>query len=458
MSKKKKIILSTLLSILSIAILYGILFYFSFFQGFVTVKDNKVQSKLLPNDDFTSSYTPKLNFKNTKEELVSDVKVNMLNNIDSSIPVIKKSQRHYIPLDYVCKTLGYNLTKSNNAFTISNSNYTITLSEDSYTKGNKSLSLRGNILTNNNQAFISISDIEEIFNLISVYTFENQTINILKNPQSNIQNNSYETSSDGKIALVRLEDFTAGEGISSETNQPKFKAMANFLSNSGIKYHIAWIPRFKAPNDNIDNDLLTVDSFENAAFINLLDYFINHGALIGLHGYTHQAGDSRSAVGTELSRKVNSSEEETRAVIENAINTATALNIPFGFFESSHYKASSAQKSIIEEYFQYIYEPKNYLIYTKLQKTKNNNLYIPTPLSYVRDLDANPIIKKLNKPTPGLLASFFYHSTKELDFIEVDTSNNVFDVKYSIESPLQQIVKSLNENKYITTHVTELKN
>ena len=454
MSKKKKIILSTLLSILSIAILYGILFYFSFFQGFVTVKDNKVQSKLLPNDDFKSSYTPKLNFKNTKEELVSDVKVNILSNIDASIPVIKKSQRHY----YVCKTLGYNLTKSNNTFTISNSNHTITLNENSYTKGNESLYLRGNILTKNNQAFISISDIEEVFNLISVYTFENQTINIFKAPQNNLQNNSSKKSSNGKIALVRLEDFTAGEGISSETNQPKFKAMANFLSNSGIKYHIAWIPRFKAPNDNIDNDLLTVDTFENAAFINLLDYFINHGALIGLHGYTHQAGDSRSAVGTELSRKINSSEEETRAVIENAIDTATTLNIPFGFFESSHYKASSAQKSIIEEYFQYIYEPKNYLIYTKLQKTKNNNLYIPTPLSYVRDLDANPIIKKLNKPTPGLLASFFYHSTKELDFIEVDTSNNVFDVDYSIESPLQQIVKSLNENKYITTHVTELKN
>mgnify|MGYP001107513439 FL=1 len=147
MSKKKKIILSTLLSILSIAILYGILFYFSFFQGFVTVKDNKVQSKLLPNDDFKSSYTPKLNFKNTKEELVSDVKVNILSNIDASIPVIKKSQRHYIPLDYVCKTLGYNLTKSNNTFTISNSNHTITLNENSYTKGNESLYLRGNILT-----------------------------------------------------------------------------------------------------------------------------------------------------------------------------------------------------------------------------------------------------------------------------------------------------------------------
>lgn len=190
MSKKKKIILSTLLSILSIAILYGILFYFSFFQGFVTVKDNKVQSKLLPNDDFKSSYTPKLNFKNTKEELVSDVKVNILSNIDASIPVIKKSQRHYIPLDYVCKTLGYNLTKSNNTFTISNSNHTITLNENSYTKGNESLYLRGNILTKNNQAFISISDIEEVFNLISVYTFENQTINIFKAPQNNLQNNS----------------------------------------------------------------------------------------------------------------------------------------------------------------------------------------------------------------------------------------------------------------------------
>lgn len=459
MKKINKFILKIVSILLIIGISYGITFYFSFFQGSIVVKDNKIQSKLLPNSTFKSSYTPKLSFTDTKEVIASDVKINILDNtIDSSIPIIKKSQRYYIPLKYISKELGYDISNYNNNFLLTNFNTKITLSENSYSTENKTLPLRGNLITKNNEAYISISDIEEIFNLISVYSFDDKTIHLLKASENELQNTTPEVNSEGKIALIRLEDFTAGNGISSEANQPKFKAIANFLNNSGIKYHIAWIPRFKSPSDNIDNDLLTVDTFENAAFVNLLDYFINHGALIGLHGYTHQNGDSISAVGTELSHNINNSEEETRAVIENAIDTSTALNIPFNFFESPHYKASSSQKSIIEEYFQYIYEPKNYLIYTKLQKTKTNNLYIPTPLSYVRDLNAKPIIKKLNNPAPGLLASFFYHPTKELDFIEVNTSNKTFSVTYSTDSPLQQIVKSIKENKYVTTHITELKN
>ena len=83
----------------------------------------------------------------------------------------------------------------------------------------------------------------------------------------------------------------------------------------------------------------------------LLDYLINSGGEVGLHGYTHQSDDQRSLNGTELSRKYNSSDKETREVIENAINTSVALNIPCSFFESPHYKATLNQKKIIEEYF-----------------------------------------------------------------------------------------------------------
>ncbi|MDZ4957343.1 DUF2334 domain-containing protein, partial [Clostridium perfringens] len=117
-----------------------------------------------------------------------------------------------------------------------------------------------------------------------------------------------------------------------------------------IKYHIAWIPRFVAPSDNIDNDLLKNDSFENVAFINLLDYLINKGAQIGLHGYTHQFDDSKSAVGTELSHKIQNNEKDTRRVIESSIDTANALNIPYSFFESPHYKASGKQKLITNNF------------------------------------------------------------------------------------------------------------
>ena len=200
-------------------------------------------------------------------------------------------------------------------------------------------------------------------------------------------------------------------------NQMKMKAIGSFLNSNSIKYHIAWVPRFIAPSDNIDNNLLVNNNIENVGFINLLDYLINNGGMVGLHGYSHQANDTRSTVGSELTRKINNTEEDTRRVAENAINTAVSLNLPsYAFFESPHYHAVGKQKKILEEYFQYLYEPKNPLIYHKLQKTSTNNLYIPTPLSYVRDLNTDNIINGLENPRPGLLADFLLSSNLRTRF------------------------------------------
>ena len=98
----------------------------------------------------------------------------------------------------------------------------------------------------------------------------------------------------------------------------------------------------------------------------------------------------------------------------------------------------------------------NYFIYTKLQKS-NSNLYIPTPLGYVKDLDISYIKNELCNPRPGELASFFYHTIKELNFINFNISNNIIENNYSNDSPLQQIISTLKNNGYTTIHVSDFK-
>ena len=151
----------------------------------------------------------------------------------------------------------------------------------------------------------------------------------------------------------------AASNYAIDKNQTKVKCMANLLYSQGMKFHVSWIPRFKAPADNIDNDLLTNDNITNVGFVNLLDYLINKGGEIGLHGYTHQHDDEKSGYGEELSKDVNNTDSETRAVIENGIDTASALNIPISYYESPHYFDTELQQKVIEDYFQFIYEPFN---------------------------------------------------------------------------------------------------
>lgn len=454
---KKKYILIPLSVIILLGICYGVLFYFNFFQGFVYVKNNHISSSAIPKDRFISNYKPSTTFEDSIVSNVNDLSVDILGEtLNPNTEILLKSQRYYLPLNIIATQFGFDFNKDDISISLTQGSNTYIFTDTLCTINGTSYNLRGNLLVKDDIEYLALSDIEYIFNVISVFNFSNNSVALVKNTVTEPTISNIDTEE--KIALIRLEDFSAGDSMFIDAYQAKMKALGNLMYTNGIKYHIAWVPRFKAPSEDVDNDLLTNNCIQNVGFVNLLDYMINKGGEVGLHGYTHQSEDQRSLNGTELSSKYNSSPEETRAVIENSINTATALNIPYSFFESPHYKASSKQKKVIEEYFEYLYEPFNPLVYHKLKKTDNNNLYIPTPLSYVRDLNADNIIKGLENPTPGLLASLFYHPTKELDFIEVDTSNNTFNVSYSEESPLQQIIKGINDNNYVTVHVSDLKN
>lgn len=447
MKRKTKIfIYSAVTLILAAFIIYNIL-PFNFWG-----KD--LNSSSLGKKNFESKYTPKIKFEEMPITKINNVSLNILNKANiTNIPILLKSQRYYISLNFICNKLNYIIDNYNTFILVNNEFNKISLTEDSYTKNSRKGFLRGNLINNDGDYYISISDIEEIFDLIAMFDFENNNISLLSNNIGTAKD-SLEIDSD-KIALIRLEDLSCGDSYSSDKNQLKVKCIADFFYSQGIKFHISWIPRFKSPTDNIDNNLVTNANITNVGFINLLDYSINKGAEVGLHGYTHQNGNEKSAYGYELSKDINNTISETRSVVENGIDTASALNIPISYFENPHYSATKLQRKVIEEYFQFIYEPFD-STKDNIYKSKDYNLFVPTPLGYVNNSDTSSIIYGLNNYNPNLLHSFFYHPFLELQYINFNINNDILNVTFDENSPLQQIVKTLKYNKYKTVHIDEL--
>jgi hypothetical protein len=418
------------------------------------IMNETIYSSSFPKNNFKSTYTPKVNFADMPVTDINGVTLNVLNETNiANVPMLLKAQRYYIPVSFICSKLDYSIDISNNSMLLSKNETKIELTESSYNINSKTSPLRGNMTIHNDTYYISISDIEEIFNLIAVFDFKNNSISLLPNDISSPKYSS-ELYSD-KVALIRLEDFTCGSSNFEDINQTKIKCMTNFLYSEGIKFHVSWIPRFKSPEDNIDNNLLENNSIVNVGFVNLVDYLINKGAKIGLHGYTHQHGNEKSGIGEELSKDVNNTIPEAKGVIENGIDTASALNIPVCYFESPHYSKSDLERKVIENYFQFIYESFNGL-QNNIYKSDDYHLYVPTPLGYVHNSDPTPITDELNKNNPNVLRSFYYHPYVELSYINFNTEGNKLNLAYDENSPLKKIVKTLKSNKYITVHIDEL--
>lgn len=452
---KKRTIIISLLSLILICGLGTILYQLFFNNKSVTITNGIISSDQLIKKDFKSSYTSSYKFEDMKVTDIPDITLTVLNNPSSKdVPILLKAQRYYIPLPYICDKLGFTSENESDNIIIKNNTNTIKLTDSSYKSSSKEGSLRGNLLHKNGITYISVSDIEEVFNLTALFNFEQKSINFF--PYNIEAPKNIDISKYTNVAFIRFEDFTTTSNYSTDKTQAKLKCLTNFVYSNHIKFHVAWIPRYVDLASNTDDNLLENTSIETVGFINVLDYFINHGGEIGLHGYTHQSGDRANTTDAEISSTVNSSPTETRNVIENAIDVASALNIPCTFFETPHYMETAKQKSIIEDYFQYIYEPFNPSNVNNIYND-GNHLFLATPLGYVQNEDASSITDQLKNSNPKVVNSFFYHLYMELKYIDYNTDNNTINVQYDNNSPLHKIVNSLDENNITTFHIDELK-
>lgn len=424
--------------------------FFIFSLKFIIVDLNKDDSIPIHNENSEINlYSINAKDKNSEE---SDVKLKYENetiSCNSSILIV--NNRYYVSVNDIEKIIKGNVKIKKNSFSVNYGNKQVVINNKSklfYFNDGKRGILRNDIEEISLRKYISLYDICKIFDLKTIWNHKDNTINLLKNRENLLKDNQDNV---GRVAFIRFEDVSAGVVYLNEDVLEKFRIIGDYLYSQSIPFHIAWIPRYVNPQKNIDNDLLKINSIENADFIFTFDYLIDKGAIIGLHGYTHQSGGEESVIGTEFSAKANADEKSIRERIENAISTANKLNFPITFFETPHYMGTEFQQSIFEQYFDYIYEPYigKYNKIPLLSPRNKRTLYIPTPLSYVKGETGKEMINNIDNNDINQVASLFFHPSKEVDFIKLIKEDDGYH-KYSYDpnSILHQIVNELKNKGY----------
>ncbi|GKX66057.1 DUF2334 domain-containing protein [Inconstantimicrobium mannanitabidum] len=461
---KTKIILKTMLKLVGIILALTILAFICKIIVFsrdtvsnITVQNSMVQKpitleKKLPNFENAVMASSNTNDKINNSSNVSLFYEGRKLNINTPTPLI--NLRYYLDLEDFLKTSSINFSKKENKYYIDNC--IVDLNSKTFNLAGKTYNFRGQNFVKDTRTYICLNDIEHILNLRDYWDNVNKKIYLFKD-KKNIHLDSTSIKTTGPVALIRFEDVASTSSTGNNEDLEKFKIMGDYLYENGIKFNITWVPRYKNPGAGIDNDLLTHSTMTNAQFINTLDHLIFRGATIGLHGYTHQHGNTTSTVGTELDSKNNTTPKEVQAIAENGLKVANTFNIPVAFFESPHYQATRTQQKILEKYFRILYEPVSGYWNLNPMKT-STTLYVPAPLGYVQDEHGEALAKKIRKNYSFMLTSVFIHPFKELKFIKLKPvdSTGYCDYSYENNTPVKNIVKALQDTKHVTISVDNL--
>ena len=340
--------------------------------------------------------------------------------------------------------------------------YSINLSNNIVKCPNNSFSLKKALLNENDIYYIGFSDFSHMLNLYTRWDKDKKIINCKTNGFNNSNITPYK-SKINQIGLIRFEDVGLNSQPYGKDYFEKLRIIANYMNEKKIPYHIAWIPRYMIPNDGVDNDPLTKNNFEIAEMVYSLDYFTTHNGIIGLHGYTHQCGNSESGAGFEFGR-YEPSPTVFREKIKKAIETASYLDIPIGFFEVPHYEITPDQNKIAEEYFKILYYPfndygKNKADLTKPQLSPYNksSYYISTPLDYIPIGKEDNALAKLKNANIKNMGSVFFHPSLENNYISLtEDSNGAPTFTYNDNSTLKRLVSILEEKGFKMIKVTDI--
>ncbi len=378
--------------------------------------------------------------------------------LDFKKPMKSKFNRYYFSVTDFSKTIGQTILINNDFIKFGNKTK-LDIHNKTYYKNGQTLKLRGDMVKEKGDYYISFNDLCEILNLRTHWDYDKSSIIINKiNDKKTEKNNSVKNDEEVKKAYIRFEDFTSGEIYDRATNLEKIRVIADYMKSENNIFHVAWVPRYVNSEKGIDNDLAENEVMKNAHFIFTMDYLINRNAVIGIHGYTHQYGDAPSIIGSEFGEKGYNQEEQIRERVQQAIINATKLNIPYKFWETPHYRTTKEQQAIFEEYFSYLYEPYIGVYNKNIITSKRNGLtkYIPTPLSYVKDKDVQTMLNSMENKGEKDAMSLFYHPSKEFDYIDVqvDDRGNI-NYLYSEDSILKKIVSYADKKGYRFSSIEE---
>lgn len=243
-------------------------------------------------------------------------------------------------------------------------------------------------------------------------------------------------------AMIRLEDIGPGGVYGSLEGLGKLRAVMEYIQTKNIPYHIAVIPRWVSigadgtwKERGIDDP--NPDSVVSH-LIKLLQEGEKHGAILGMHGYSHQYGETANAGNNQISGTGNEfkvkGEPETkeRSYAAERITQSIAAFEQAGlqpmFWETPHYHDTRGQEKVFRSFIGILYQPDFFSLRTlkdiNVYDTKNTygqsslgSIYVPTTYSYVKDeKSVDQILSKAAK-TNGL-ASLYLHPFLEFPYLE----------------------------------------
>ncbi|SEC09117.1 DUF2334 domain-containing protein [Paenibacillus sp. GP183] len=236
-----------------------------------------------------------------------------------------------------------------------------------------------------------------------------------------------------KVVLLRLEDIGPGGQFDSIEKLGQLRAVLNYLRDQKVPVQMAIIPRwlnFYPDGSKYDQALDNSESEYTAAFRTVLHEAEQGGAVIGMHGYTHQYGTvprkdrgHETAIGSELNVQ-GANDSKTISFAETRLNQGIQIMHNSGFeprfWEAPHYHSTLKQDQFIRGYFGLNYQPDVHgsKVTDDVKSINKRNVmsgvsslgavYIPTPFGYVPyNKDEHVILDKLGKTNQ--IASFFYH-------------------------------------------------
>ncbi len=266
---------------------------------------------------------------------------------------------------------------------------------------------------------------------------------------------------DLKPALVRLEDIGPGGPYGSEEALQKLAAIADYLYQEGVPFHVALIPRFLDPPKGYDVSI-AADTPYAKKFVETMKYLQARGGIIGVHGYTHQSGHIVSGLGFEFfdqskNPMVPDSYEYARERVEEALKLFEKAGIAPGFWETPHYTASPVQYLAFREQIGLLYENfcqgervATYRTFDLGEPGYRGFVVVPTPLGYIGgQVKAENMLSYLDRVKYTHLTSFFYHPFREFGYIHKDVDDRG-EVTYTYDqnSTLHLLIRAIKDRGY----------
>lgn len=421
-----------------------------------TTKDNRENLAVKNSLDYST-------FKGLDMEK-SNITINVEGKeLKLKLPIYIDKNRYYLPLNEIVENIGGEIKENNSTIDINLFNKKISINtKDNTFTGDSEGKLKKKLITEENLSYISLYDFSKIFNLTTRWNgTENKIKAYVSKPKP--KNKKYVAKIDTP-GFIRLEDIAATNTAADNEYFERLRIIGSYLGEKEVPYHIAWAPRFVIPANNSDEDPSKKNSIYLADLVYTLDYLSDNGGVIGLHGYTHQSGEEMSLVGTEFGIH-NPSIDRLKERVEAANQVAKDLDIPIGFFEAPHYAITLEQEKVLENYFDYMFQPyidKNGReVHSNMPyKSPLNNkaYYLYTPLDYVPKGKIDHMLKKIKKLPENTMAGLFYHPDLEKDFIKFTEGENGYpDYEYSNASNIKKIVDQLEVKGYKMMKITDIK-